>query len=65
MCADWRYTAKLLGIRVTGWKARAFNYLEANGMTFCGHFGTDNAIEIARKHWRDRRKAKQSKTRFG
>ena len=57
---DWRDTARMLGLRVTGWKARAFDYLEANGLAFCAHFGTDNAIDIAREHW-SKRKHKRRK----
>lgn len=25
--SDWRRTARLIGVRVTGWRARAFDYL--------------------------------------
>jgi len=54
--SDWRKTARMLGIKITGWRARAFDYLESNGQMFCAHFGTDNAVEKAREHWQARKK---------
>ena len=60
--SDWRDTAKLIGLRVTGWRARAFDYLEQNGMRFCAHFGTDNAVAIARQHWNERKKKRPAAT---
>lgn len=59
--SGWRETARLLGLRVTGWRARAFDYLESNGLRFCAHFGTDNAVEIARKHWRERKARRRTR----
>jgi hypothetical protein len=56
---DWRRTARLIGLVVSGWRARAFDYLEAHGQRFCVDFGTDNAIEKARQHWAARKKRKR------
>ena len=53
--SDWRATAALIGIDVPAWKHGAFDYLESEGLRFCTHFGLDNAIDIAREHWRKRK----------
>jgi hypothetical protein len=57
--SDWRRTAALLGLRVPIWKAHALDYLERVGQVFCVDFGTDNAVEKARAHWRNRKARKQ------
>lgn len=59
----WRYMARLLGLNVPPWKAHALDYLEANGFRFCVDFGTENAVELARKHWRER-KTKKGRVRI-
>lgn len=56
MNTDWRDVAKSIGLSVEGAVARAFDYLESQGQRFCVHFGTDNAIEKAREHWRGRKR---------
>ena len=56
--SGWRETCRMLGINVPHWRAHALDYLESVGQVFCVHFGTDNAVEKAREHWRSRRKRK-------
>lgn len=42
-------TCRYLRIRTTAQQLRAGRYLESRGQVFCGHFGTENAIRIARE----------------
>lgn len=53
--SDWRETARMIQLDVPIWKAHALDYCESVGMRFCVDFGTDNAVEKAREHWRTRR----------
>lgn len=56
----WRETARLIGLRVPSWKAHALTYLERRGFRFCIDFGTDNAVELARQDWRNRRRNRKA-----
>lgn len=47
---------KLLNLSVPPYKRFACLYLEGQGFRFCVDFGTDNAIEKARDHWRRRKR---------
>lgn len=58
--SEWRELARLISLRVYGTKRRrAFDYLESRGLRFCVHFGTDNAIAVAREHWRKLRRKRR------
>lgn len=59
LMSEWRRIAENLGISVPPWKAHACDYCESIGLRFCVNFGTDNAVDIARAHWTNRRKVKQ------
>lgn len=54
----WHETARLIGLSVSGWRARAMSYLESEGFAFCVDFGTENAVEKARAHWIQRKRGK-------
>jgi hypothetical protein len=49
----WRDLAARLDLKVPHWKAHALDYLESVGQRFCVDFGTENALEKAREHWRE------------
>jgi hypothetical protein len=55
---NWRETARLIDLTVTGWKAHAFDYLTAHGQLFCMDFGTENAVAKARAHRTARKRRK-------
>jgi hypothetical protein len=55
----WEDDARLLNMRISGWTARAFTYLEAHGFRFLVDFGTDNAIAKARAHWTARKRRRR------
>jgi hypothetical protein len=59
-----RELVRVLGLKVGPNQRRAFAYLERLGQVFCVHFGTDNAIEKAREHWRERQRAYREKRRL-
>lgn len=42
----WRRTAKICGIQVPGTANVAMDELESRGLTFCSHFGYENAVAI-------------------
>lgn len=46
---------QMLGLKMSVDQQRAARFLEARGMIFCGHFGTDNCVDIAKSEWRKRR----------
>lgn len=50
---DWRKTAKLIDMSIDtrSIEAYAMDYLEAAGQQFGVHFGIQNAVEKAQKHW--------------
>jgi hypothetical protein len=48
-----------LGLELTPEQLKACRYLERNGQRFCIDFGYENAMEMARDHWRARRRAKR------
>lgn len=50
------YVCRLLDLKVPPYKYFACLYLESHGLRFCVDFGTENAVEKAREHWRNRRK---------
>lgn len=56
---NWRQSAALIGLELPSWKAHVFDYLETNGFRFLVDFGTDNAIEKARAHWRSLKERKR------
>jgi len=49
-------TCRQLGLTLTPEQWRACRYLERQGQRFCIDFGTENAVEKARAHWRARRR---------
>lgn len=51
----WREIAQSMGLDVPHWRAHALDYLETNGFVFLIDFGTDNAVDKARAHWRARK----------
>ena len=53
----WLQTANSIGLAVEGSLRRAFDYLESRGFRFCVDFGTENAVEKAREHWRSLRRS--------
>lgn len=55
----FREWVSLLCLHPSNAVRRAATYLEANGQEFLIHFGTANAIDKAREHWRGRRKARR------
>ena len=55
MTSNWRQMARWIGLEVPAWKVHALDYLERNGLRFCVDFGTENAVEKAREHWRNRK----------
>lgn len=42
----WRETCRSIDLTVTVEQAHAIDTLEQRGFTFCGNFGTENAIEL-------------------
>ena len=56
----YRAVARVLGLRFTTAQHRAAQYLERQGLRFCVHWGRDNAIALAREHWRARRRRRRS-----
>jgi hypothetical protein len=57
----WRDMADRLGLRVPSYIAFACDYLESHGKRFCVDFGTDNAVTLAREHWRSRKLRKKTR----
>lgn len=55
----FREWVRRLGLHPSNAVRRAAAYLEAHGQDFLVHFGTENAIDKAREHWRGRRKARR------
>ncbi len=51
-----KHIAELLNLALTTDQLRASAYLEARGLRFCIEFGYDNAVEMARSHWLQRRR---------
>ena len=49
-------TCRLLGLCVPPYQYFACLYLESHGLRFCVDFGTENAVETAREHWRNRKR---------
>ena len=49
-------TCRMLDLRLPPYQYFACLYLESHGFKFCVDFGYDNAVDKARKHWRNRRK---------
>lgn len=43
---NWRETCRDIDLTVTPEQAIAMDTLEWRGFTFCGNFGTENAIEL-------------------
>lgn len=54
-------TIALLGLVLTVEQLRACKYLDRAGKRFCVDFGYDNAIELAREHWRQKRREYREK----
>jgi hypothetical protein len=55
MDMDYRRTLRMLQIRIGPKQHAACTYLEQVGLRFCVDYGYDNAISLAREHWRNRR----------
>lgn len=51
----YRALAGILRLRFTQEQHRAAQYLERQGLHFCIDWGRDNAVTMAREHWRARR----------
>lgn len=47
---------RMLGIDLKPYVLHACEYLEAHGFRFCIDFGYSNATEVAREHWRNRKR---------
>lgn len=48
-----------LEIAIDDDQRRAMRYLERHGLRFLVEFGYQNAVDLARAHWRERRRKKQ------
>jgi hypothetical protein len=50
---SWRRTVELLRppLQIDSLTAFAFDMLEAQGLRFCVHFGTRNAVDMAAQDW--------------
>jgi len=57
--SGFREWVKRLGLHPSNAVRRAAAYLERQGQEFLIHFGTENAIDKAREHWRGRRKVRR------
>ncbi len=61
--SEMREMAARIDWPVTDEQARAGAYLERVGQRFCVDFGTDNVVEKAQAHWRQRRRDQKRKER--
>lgn len=53
-----REMCRMLGFELKSYVLHACEYLEAHGFRFCVDFGHENATDIARDHWRNRKRSK-------